>query len=95
MTDAERKIVIVRDGNPGAIAGTFGCVFGILGVFTVGLLFVPLAALCSIVGLLRGIEGRSAAGIGISLLGAILTIAAIVSSPSLWLLLAAMVAVHQ
>jgi hypothetical protein len=48
--------------------------------------FVPLAALCSFVGLLRGLVGMSVGGIAVSLLGGLLTLCGFITSPSLGLL---------
>jgi hypothetical protein len=62
----------------------------ILGILTIGVLFIPLAATCAIVGLLRGISAGNAAGIGASLLGGALSVVGLIVSPSLWLLLALM-----
>lgn len=75
----------------GVLAGLLGCVFGVLGILTWGIFFVPLAALCAIVGLLRGIVGGSAAGIGTSLLAGILAAIGFATSPSLWLLTAGLI----
>ena len=44
MRKATQTIVVVRRGNPGVVAGVLGCVFGILSIFTLGIVFVPLAA---------------------------------------------------
>lgn len=91
------QIVVVRPHrHQGVLSGLLGCVFGIFGIFTWGLIFVPLAAICSLVGLLRGIAGFSISGIGCSLLAAMLTAWGFVVSPSLWLLLgASILASHQ
>ena len=70
----------------GALAGILGCIFGVIGVFALGLVFVPLAAACAVVGLIRGISGKSAAGIGTSLLAGALSVFGFLTSPSLWLL---------
>ena len=43
-----------RSGTPGLLLGIFGCVFGVLGIFSVGLLFTPIAALFSLLGLAIG-----------------------------------------
>jgi hypothetical protein len=94
MRYAPQVIVVERRNRPGVVAGALGCVFGVLGIFTLGLVFVPLAALCSVVGLIRGLTSASAAGIGLSLVGAVLTIAGFIFSPSLWVLLAAAIAAH-
>ena len=94
MGDSTRIIVVERRGSPGVVAGLLGCVFGILGIFTLGFVFVPLAAVCSLIGLLRGLMGMSGAGIGLSVLGMVLTIVGFIFSPSLWLLFAAGLAAH-
>ena len=72
----------------GIVAGAFGIVFGLLGGFSIGFIFVPIAALCSLLGLLRGLNGRSASGIGVSLLGGVLTFFGALVSPSVWALVA-------
>jgi hypothetical protein len=36
----------------GVLAGLFGCVFGIIGIFAFAIVFVPLAGICAIVGLI-------------------------------------------
>jgi hypothetical protein len=90
MTGTGQTTIIVKHaGHPGLLAGLLGCVFAILGIFTFGIIFVPLAAICSLIGLLRGVMGLSAAGIGCSLLAAALTVWGFVFSPSLWLLVGA------
>lgn len=71
-------------GSPGVLAGLLGCVFGVLGILTIGFVFFPLAVLCSVVGLFRGLFAFSASGILISLLGGLLSIAAFVFSPLMW-----------
>jgi hypothetical protein len=81
--------------HQGLLSGLLGCVFGILGILTFGLIFVPLAAICSLIGLLRGFAGLSISGIGCSLLAAVLTVWGFVVSPTLWLLGAGLLAYHQ
>jgi hypothetical protein len=81
--------------NQGVVAGILGCLFGILGILTIGIIFVPLAALCSLIGLIRGISGPSLAGIATSLLGAVLTIFGFISSPTLWLFAAGLFVASQ
>jgi hypothetical protein len=72
-------------GNQGTMAGIFGCVFGVLGIFTLGIVFVPLAALCSLIGLLNGLGGNGS-GLATSALGAFLAAIGFMTSPSLWFL---------
>jgi uncharacterized iron-regulated membrane protein len=80
---APSRVVIQSRGHPGLLAGLFGCVLAILGIFTLGFVFVPLAALCALVGLLRGISGFNATGIGTSLLAACLCVFGLATSPVL------------
>jgi hypothetical protein len=77
------------------LAGVFACLFGILGIFTLGLIFIPLAALCSVIGMLRGLVGRSISGFSISLMGAFLAFVGVVVSPSLWLIVAGFLVASQ
>jgi hypothetical protein len=45
------KVAIVRSGGPGLITAILGCVLGILGIFSVAIIFVPMAAQYSLIGL--------------------------------------------
>lgn len=87
-------VIVRQSGSPGMVAGLLGCGLGLLAIFTLGIIFVPLAALCSITGVIRGLIGRSGAGIGASIIGIILTVAGFMLSPSLWLLLAVGAVAH-
>lgn len=79
-----------RDDTAGLIAGVFGCLLALLGIFTFGLLFIPLAAICALSGFFRGIAGGSGVGIGTSLLAGVLCVIGFIVSPSLWILAAAL-----
>jgi hypothetical protein len=83
----QMTVVLKRAGHQGVLAGLLGCAFGILGIFTLGIIFVPLGILCSVVGLLRAIFVLSGPGIGCSVLGIILSAWGVVTSPSLWMIL--------
>jgi uncharacterized membrane protein (GlpM family) len=69
----------------GMLAGLLGCVFGLLGILTFVAIFVPLAALCAVVGLFCCVPNRSIAGIGTSLLAGVLSMIGFMVSPTLWL----------
>ncbi len=88
-------IVIQHRGRPGFLAGVLACIFGVLGIFVSGILFVPLAAICSIVGLWRGIAGKSPEGIGTSLLSGFLSVVGFAVSPTLWLFTGALFLTHE
>ena len=74
-----------RSSSTGIVAGIFGCIFGTLGILTIGLIFVPLGALCAFFGLLRGIIGGNVAGIGISLIAWITVALGTAASPTVWI----------
>jgi hypothetical protein len=79
--------IIVQTRTPaGTIPAVLACLFGILGIFFSGIIFVPLAALCAIIGLVRGIGSGSIVAIGLSLLALVLCFFGFLTSPSLWLL---------
>jgi len=82
-------VIVQHRGGSGVVAGLLGCALGLLGIFAWGLIFVPLAALCSITVLVRGITGRSAVGVGTSILAGVLSVWGFIVSPSLWVLLGA------
>lgn len=63
-----------------------GCVFGILGIFTLGVVFVPLAALCAVVSFLGGITTLRFSAVFLGLVAGVLTCWGYFLSPSLWLL---------
>ena len=89
------QVVVVRSGHPGLIAGLLGCVLGLFGIFSIGIIFVPLGAICSLVGIIRGLSAGNGPGIGVSLLGCGLTLAGYFASPSLLLVTALGVIVPQ
>lgn len=86
---APTRVIVVHQGSPGALAGAIGCIFGLLGIFTLGFLFVPIAAVCSLIALARSLASFNATGIGLALLSCVMTVAGFLTSPSLWLLFAA------
>ena len=90
-----QPIIIQYRGHPGLVAGILACVFGVLGILFLGIPFVPLAALCSVVALVRGIVGKSATGIGLSAVGAFLSVIGFIVSPSVWIAFAALFLAHE
>ena len=96
VSDTQGNVQRRSGSSSGVLSGLLGCVFGTLGVISIGVVFVPLAAICSLVGILRGAAGGSIAGLAISVIGVGLTVAGFVFSPSLWLLfgLGAAIASH-
>jgi len=73
------------------IPAIFACLFGVLGIFTVGIIFVPLAGLCALVGLASGLNNHDTGATFMALVGGVLTIAGWMASPSMWLVTAAVI----
>jgi hypothetical protein len=66
------------------VLAIFGCIFGILGIFTIGFVFVPLAALCALLGFFGGIAKKSASTAFLAIVAGILAGVGWTTSPSLW-----------
>jgi hypothetical protein len=82
-------------GSEGAILGLLGACFGVLGIFTLGLIFVPVAILSSLFGLVWGLANRSTAGTAFSIVGLTLSAIGFFTSPSLLLLTGGLVVASQ
>jgi hypothetical protein len=88
-TDGKQVVYVYkrRPSNAGVIPGVFGCVFALLGIFTIAIVFLPLAVFCNAIGLINAASRLSATGIFVSILGGFLTFIGIMASPTLWALL--------
>lgn len=70
--------------HDGLAAGFWGCVLPVLGIlFSFSAVFVPIAAVCAIFGLVRGISARDVTSIATSLLAMCLCVVGFLSSPML------------
>jgi hypothetical protein len=93
MSKTQRKIVIIkRQGTPGLTAAVLGSFFAILGIFTIGILFIPFAALCTVIGLLRSATGLSGTGLAANTIALVLTVMAAAMSPTFLIGMAALFA---
>jgi hypothetical protein len=92
--DAGETRMSTQRGNQGVLAGLLGCGFGVLGILTLGIVFVPLAALCSLVGLINGLHGNGS-GLATSALGGVLTAVGFAFSPSLWVVTGGLLLAHH
>jgi len=66
------------------IFGICGVVSGIIGMLTLGTIFIPLGAACTVISLWRAIASGSGSGIGVSLLSAVVVLIGFITSPALW-----------
>ena len=76
-----------RSGTRGLVASIFGCLFGLIGVFLFSVVFVPLADLCSAMGLLRASQIWI---LGVAAIGLVLSAIGFVTSSTLLLLVSAL-----
>jgi hypothetical protein len=81
ITMSEVKQITTK--NSGIIPGLIACVLAILGIFTIGIVFIPLAAFVALIGTIVAIKNINLGGIGIAVLAWILTIFGFASSPVL------------
>ena len=75
---------IEKPKNSGIIPGIIACVLAVLGIFTIGILFVPLAAVVALIGTIVAVKNMNFGGIGVAVLAWILTIIGFATSPVLW-----------
>jgi hypothetical protein len=80
---AEPHVFVENYRPAGLTAGFWGCALAILGILSVGFVFVPAAIVCTLVGLVRGASARDPIGTGVSLLAACLCVIGFASSPFL------------
>jgi len=79
------RVIYARKSSAGAACGIAGAVFAILGIVGLAILFLPFAILFSVVSLFRVASQPNASGIVAALVSWILTIIAVIVSPSAWL----------
>ena len=81
---AAPRVIVENPGHRGLTAGFWGCVLAVLGILcSLSVVFVPIAVVCTLIGLMRGISARDAISIGTSLLAACLCVVGFASSPVL------------
>ena len=83
MTD--EQVVIVKKQGTGMVAGIISCVLAILGTFTIGIVFVPLAAITAAIGSIVALKNMSGGGIAVNVLAWILVVVGLFTSPALLL----------
>jgi|GEM_PF-895141 len=79
-TAADAAAAPVAFPDPRLIVAYFAIIFGFLGIFSIGYLFVPLCLICSIIAMTRG-------QLSWAFVGMLLGVAGLVSSPILMALL--------
>ncbi len=81
--DQNLKTVVVykTTSNAGVLTGILGSFFAILGIFTLGWLFLPFAVLFSAISLLSGIIRLSATGGAMAVVSCVLTLIGFSTSP--------------
>jgi hypothetical protein len=80
-------VIIQNRRSPGAFAGVLGCLFAVLGIFTIGPIFIPIGILCGLVGIVMGITGKSLGGVSLSMLSLAFSGLACLLSPTMWIAL--------
>lgn len=76
------EIPAMRTG--GVLAGSAAILFAVAGIVTIGVVFVPIAVVLTLIGLARGALDRCALGLGLSGAAALLCGIGYATSPLLW-----------
>jgi len=73
----------VSDKSTGVAPGIIACILAVLGIFTIGMVFVPLAAIVALVGTIIAVKNAHWGGIGVNVLAWVLTLVGLFTSPAL------------
>lgn len=83
---SEVQEVLAKKGT-GMIAGLLACVLAILGILFLGFIFVPIAAIVALLGIVIAVKNKNTAGISVNILAWVLVIVGLFSSPVLLLMI--------
>lgn len=73
----------IKTQYTGIIPGIIACALAIFGLFTIGFVFIPLAAATALISTVIAIKNKNMGGIGIAALAWILTVTGFFFSPVL------------
>lgn len=73
----------IKQNNPSLALPIITIVLAILGIFTFGLIFIPIAFICAIIATISAIKNRNSTYIGLTVLAWVFSIIGFVVSPSL------------
>ena len=80
---SETQQVVATKQGTGMVAGIIACVLAILGILSLGTIFVPIAAIVALIGTIIAVKNKNEAGIGVNVLAWVLTIVGLFTSPVL------------
>lgn len=83
MSEAKELADILHKRGAGKTAGIIACVLAILGILTLGFVFIPLAIVVALIGTIIAIKNKNGVGVGINILAWILIIIGLSTSPML------------
>ena len=85
----------MKRDRAGVVPGWFACGLALLGIFSIGAVFIPFAAIFCFIGLLTSLLAFNSRGFFINVFAVILTALGFILSPSAWLAAASViVALH-
>ena len=87
MSELDQALAELKRQKAGTMAGIIACVLAVCGILTVGFLFIPLAAITALCGLLIAIENKNSNGVWVNVLAWVLVLAGVFTSPLLYLFL--------
>lgn len=79
---SETQVVQVKQGA-GLTAGIIACVLAVLGILFLGTIFVPIALVVAIIGMIIAVKNQNMSGIGVNILAFVLIVVGFYTSPLL------------
>jgi hypothetical protein len=87
MSDLQQVIIVERK-RTGVIAGVIAGVLALLGIFSFGIVFVPLAIIVALIGSIVAVKNFNIGGVGVNVLSWVLIGVGVAVSPGIWVALA-------
>jgi len=79
----EKEIIYVEKETPGLVMGIIASILAVLGIFTLGFVFIPLSMLFAVIGSFVAVKHKNSSGIGINVLAWVLIVVGFMTSPFL------------
>jgi len=79
----EKEIIYVEKETPGLVMGIIASILAVLGIFTLGFVFIPLSILFAVIGSFMALKHKNGSGIGVNVLAWVLIVVGFMTSPFL------------
>jgi len=79
----EKEVIYVEKETPGLVMGIIASILAVLGIFTLGFVFIPLSMLFAVIGSFMALKHKNSSGTGVNVLAWVLIVVGFMTSPFL------------